>query len=142
MNITDPDKASLKVAKLVEAWQERLAALGISHFIITAVHLVDETPGECGAEASVGTPDHYDTAEFWFTWGFLEEASPYDLDRTIIHEWLHLSFRDLDFVLEGVQEWVTYPTYRAFDRQVDHEREGLIDRFSHQIADQHYAAQT
>lgn len=123
----------INLAKRVERWQHRLAPLGISHFRITAVHLVEQTPGGSHAQASVHTPDHYDNAEFWFKWDFIDNCTADELDQTIIHEWLHVAMRDLDHSIEAVETWMPDQTYADFEETVDHEREGFVERLTRTI---------
>lgn len=126
-------REAIKLAQRVEAWQKRLAPLGIGHFRILAVHVVDQTPGGARANASVFTPSDYDSAEFWFKYDYVEECNEQELDETIIHEWLHVAFRDLDDALEVVESWMPEATHNDFENRIDHEREGVIDRLARLI---------
>lgn len=118
----------IQLAKRVERWQNLLSPLGVGHFRITAVHLVEHAPHNPRAKASVWCPSHYDNAEFWFTYELLESCDEQELDETIIHEWLHVAWRDMDEALEAVEKWMPDSTYEDFESVIDHEREGLIDR--------------
>ncbi len=126
---------AIQLAKRVETWQHRLGPLGVGHFRIEAVHLTDETPNGKSANASVWCPRHYDNAEFWFTHDFLEETDERGLDETIIHEWLHVAWRDMDEALDRVEAWMPPHAYVDFEDIVNHEREGLIERAARMIAD-------
>jgi hypothetical protein len=127
-----------RLATRVEAWRDRLAHLGMSHFRITSVHVQDETPGGPRAEASVRPSGAYDSVEFWFKWDFIQTCTNYELDETIIHEWLHVAMRDLDEAIDSVESWMTKQAYEDFVDRVDHEREGVIDRLARQITSAYY----
>lgn len=128
MKITD-----IELAERVEEWQERLASLGIGHFVIEAVSIVDATPGGPDAKASVQVATNYDIAHFWFTHEFLAETEEQELEQTIIHEWVHVAMRDLDFSLEPVENWMPPATFQMWDESVDHEREGFVDRIAQSL---------
>lgn len=123
----------------VEEWQQRLGGLGIAHFVIEGLNVVDITPGGPGAKASVQVSNNYDTATFWFTHEFLEETEEQELEETIIHEWVHVAMRDLDFSLESVESWMPPITYQMWDETVDHEREGFVDRIAQALIQMWYA---
>ncbi len=127
-----------QLARRVEKWQGRLANLGISHFRITAVHVADETISGPGSDASVYVPDSYDNAEFWFTWGFLEDCDEYQLDATIVHEWIHVAMRDFESAIEVVETWMPQATYKDFEDRIQHEREGLVERMARTIVGLYY----
>lgn len=130
----------IQLAKRVEKWQHRLAHLGISHFRISAVHLVSDTPGGPRAQASVCASEHYDSAEFWFRWEFIEECTERQLDETIVHEWVHVAWRDFDESVRGAESWMPSRTYDDFEERITHEREGLVERLTRTIIDLYYDA--
>lgn len=119
----------IQLAKRIERWQKRVPELGVSHFRFSVV-LEDSVPGKSGASAAANVPHDYDYVEFHFTFEFLEEASAEKLDEVIVHEWVHVAMRDLDHALNVVERWMPPATYEDFEDSVDHEREGLVDRFA------------
>lgn len=123
MNITNA-----QLTARIEYWKRKLPELGISHWRVEEVAIVDETPGGPDADATVGASSYYDSARFYFTRGFLNGATKEQLDATIIHEWMHVVMRDHDDVLESVQTWMPQQTYNDFAERVDHTREGIIER--------------
>jgi hypothetical protein len=125
------------VQNQVEAWQARLGPLGVGHFRVTGVNVVEATPAGPQARATVLTHSDYDSAEFWFTKDFLKEADERELAETIIHEWLHVAMRDLDETLELIENWMPPATFEQFDTVLDREREGFIDRLSRTIYEIH-----
>ncbi len=130
----------MALVRRIEAWQQRLAHLGIGHFRIVAVHLTDETPGGRYAKAAVQASTDYDTCEFWFALEHLEGCTERDLDETIIHEWLHVAWRDFDGVVDSVEPWMPKATYADFDDRIHHECEGLIERLARSIAAFYYGS--
>lgn len=128
----------VQLARRVEKWKERLEKLGVAHFRINAVHIVDETPGGQHAEASVQVSESYDNATFWFTWEFLDDCDEYALDVTIVHEWMHVAMRDWDRSLECVETWMPKATYADFEDRMGHEREKLVERMARTIVGLYY----
>ena len=121
----------IQLAKRVEAWGKRLAPLGIAHFDILRVTVGDESPsGDPDAKASVQVHDLYDNCSFFFDSDELERMDEDELDMTIIHEWLHVAFRDLEAAVAAYEEWVPSRSYGAFSSRLNHEREGLVDRLA------------
>lgn len=127
------EREGIKLAERIELWQERLRWLGIGHWRIDAVHVVDETPGGPHANATVRPSYHYQSCEFWFRHDYMDECTEADLDETIIHEWLHVAMRDLDRAIEAIDDQLTPAARDIWDARVDHEREGLIDAVARQI---------
>ena len=125
---------AIKLAKRVEAWRDRMVYLGIGHFRIDSVSVVDETPGGPTAGATVIPSHTYDSCRFYFTISFLESIeSPRQLDETIIHEWLHVAMRDLDQAIESAEDDMTGTARETWNSRITHEREGLVDRLARQV---------
>lgn len=120
----------VQLAERVEAWQKRLAPLGVAHWTIEKVILCDETPSGPNANATVNTSPTYDYCTFWFRADYVEEATADELDNTIIHEWMHVAMRDLDEAIAAAEDQLS-PGFRdAWEDRVGHEREGLVDRLA------------
>lgn len=130
---TKRDKAAIELAKRVERWGNDLAALGVAHYIIDAVHVVEETPGGPQAQATVQASRAYDHCVFSFKREYLDTCTADDLDQTILHEWVHVAMRDLDRALTVVEKWMPEATYSDFEDVIDSEREGLVDRMAHAL---------
>lgn len=126
-----------EIAERVEAWKKRLDLLGISHWRLDEVILVDdgEMPGGARADAAAAVfiPDRYDRCRFYFNNAYLDDASSADIDQSIVHEWLHVAMRDFDQALGVVEGWMPDQTYSDWEDRVNHEREGLVDRLAWQI---------
>lgn len=127
----------VELAQRVEAWQQKLRFLGIGSMQIKCVSLVDETPSGPHANASVSISDDYDKVHFWFTHHFVEGCETEDdLNVVIIHEWLHVAFRDHDkLVRDTVDNWLAPHSRHDFEDRWEHEQEGLIERLAHTISD-------
>lgn len=80
--------------------------------------------------AAVQVDPKYDKAWWYFHDEYLSDCEEYQLDQTIIHEWLHVAMRDLDFSLGLVETWMPEATYKSWEQTVDHEREGLVERLA------------
>lgn len=120
----------IQLAKRIEKWQHRLTLLGVAHWRIDEVVLCAETVAGPGAGVSVSYPSTYDNCRFEFTYEFLEGADEQRLDEVIIHEWLHVAFRDFDEATKMAKDWMPPASYTDFEARLDHEREGIVDRLS------------
>lgn len=127
----------VELAQRVEAWRDKLRFLGIGSVQITCVSVVDETPSGPHANASVSVSENYAKARFWFTHRFLEECEvDDDLNVVIIHEWLHVAFRDHDkLIRDTVDNWLAPHSLHDFEDRWEHEQEGLIDKLAYTISD-------
>lgn len=124
MKITGP-----QLARRVERWQKVLAPLGLGHFRIEEVTVADQTPSHCGANATARLYQHYDSVQFWFTHDFIDGSTPKRLDEVIIHEWLHVAWRDHEDVTDRAGEaWMPPAALKDFTAALEHEQEGLIER--------------
>ncbi len=117
-----------ELADRVEFWQSRLDDLGVMHWRVQNVLIKDTTPGGDSAAASVWFSSTYDTCEFYFQRVYLEDVDQERLDETIIHEWLHVAWRDLDTAVESAEKWFTEAAWEDFQARFNHEREGAIER--------------
>jgi len=138
MTVAWTDKTKRKdigvaLAERVEEWQGRLGSLGVGHFFIDEVTLVDETPGGPGAVATVQASRDYEHCHWWFRWSYLENCSSDALDQTILHEWVHVAMRDLDRTMDQVEKWMPEATYELYSDLLDSERESLVDRLAHTL---------
>jgi len=127
---TITERDAIKVAKRVEFWRDRLIPLGLGHWRIDQVSVVDEIPGRTTAKATVQPSHTYDSVIFWFAHGFVTEASLRDLDETIIHEWVHVFMRDFDQSIESVEYDLSTGARERWSDWVGHEREGVVDRLA------------
>lgn len=128
---------SIQLAQRIQRWQKQLEILGIGHFRIDSVNVADTTPSGPSAKASVTMSGHYDYCTFWFTHETLDDCTPSELDELIVHEWLHVAFRDFEAAFHAVEKWMPAPTYEDWNDRVEHESEGVVDRLAKLIVALH-----
>lgn len=127
--------------KRVKKWRKRLTYLGVGHFRIISVEIVEEVPGADGSIAGVGVNSQYDQCRFWFTQKFLDGVTEQELDETIIHEWIHVSMRDFDELTTKMrEEWLPDHILEQYNGVELHHREGFIDRMARQLYAFHSAS--
>lgn len=119
-----------KLEKRVKFWQKKLTHLGVSHFDLVAVEIVEITPGDPDGQAAAFISHCYDTVRMWFRESYLEECSADDLDQTILHEWIHVAMRDLDRSFDPIEKYLPQNAYDDLSDRVLHEKEGFVDRTS------------
>jgi hypothetical protein len=128
----------VQLAERVEAWQKMLTSLAIGHYRITQVTLTDQVPDGLHstsgmAEAAVGISNNYDDVHFSFNSEFVEDATEQELDEAIVHEWIHVGWRDLDRALSDTEKWMPEATADAWSENIHHIREGIVDRTARQL---------
>lgn len=129
-----------QLKKRVKYWQETLFEFGLIHWSID-VTIVDEPERryeEAPAVASVSASPHYDTAWIEFSSSWLADADDLHLDKTIIHELLHIVFRDYEQHSEEVQSWMPPAAWLTWSKAMSHEQEGVIERIARAIAGMHH----
>jgi hypothetical protein len=117
-----------QVEQLVTDWQQRL---GLDRWKIT--HLWD-VPAPKVTNAIINRSHQYDTASLrlargWETW------PEFKLETTIVHELLHLHFRDIDQSIEAVKGTLHPDAWTMVNARYEHEVEGLIDRLAHRLVE-------
>lgn len=118
-----------QLRRRIQFWQKQLRELGVGHWHIDRITLTDAPFGREGAKAAVWFSDDYDRCTFEFAHSLIEEGE-WEVDRTIIHEWLHVAFRDYDKAYESLEGLVAPPVWDAAEDRIDHEKEGVIDRLA------------
>lgn len=123
----------------VRRWQQKLATLGISHWEIDDIVISEKHPQapEDGWYASCWRSTPYDKCEIWINASFLADCTAAQLDHLIVHEWIHAAMRDFDRALDSAEDWMPPATYTEFNRRLDHEREGFVDRLARTIVATH-----
>lgn len=116
----------------VVKWQQRLLPLGVAHFRIDSVDLVDECT-DPDAAAGVTISDLYDSVKFEFDKQELAASTEQKLDERIIHEWLHVAWRDYDHAIAAQWRWLPEVSRADYEEAINHEYEGLIDRLARVI---------
>lgn len=122
-----------QLAKRVETWKKRLDYLGLEHWRIDSVGIVEEVPDAPNSVACVQTAHLYDNFRVWFQADYVENADEDDLDETIIHELVHVAMRGLDRTYEQVEDWMPKHTYTDFMVSVGLEREAFVERITRTI---------
>jgi hypothetical protein len=136
-------RRSIQLAKRIEMWQSWLTHLGLAHWRIEGVGVDEESPGMHSANASVQPSNDYASCWFWFRGSFVDEA--YDsgdmsrLDITIIHEWLHVSFRDYYSAISLAEDQLGKPLLEAWQDGMDHANEFLVEALARQLYDAYKA---
>lgn len=103
--------------------------LGVAHFRIGEVAIVDEC-SDPQAAAGVTISDFYDTVKFEFERDELDSADDQTLDERIIHEWLHVAWRDYDRAISALGRWLPEAGRLDYDDAINHEYEGMIERLA------------
>lgn len=125
-----------QLRRRIQFWQKVLAPLGVGHWWIDRISLVDAPFGRDGSKGAVWYSGDYDRCTFEFSHALMDEGQS-EIDRTIIHEWLHVAFRDLDKSIEVFEDILAPQTWETADDRIDHEKEGVIDRLAFLIEQMH-----
>ena len=124
------------VLRRVEFWQQTLEPLGLQPWR-TNVSFMDEPEGKDNALAACHTSEAYDTCTFQFAHDHVEDAEKYQLDETIVHEWLHVLFRDYNQSISSVYDQLAPAVAEQWDTQMNHELEGVIEKLARTICALH-----
>ena len=126
-----PKQHQARLARIISTWKARLA---LSHVVIDVIW--EEDPENPDALASVDCSDLYDHAELRFRSDWTEHDLEM-LNRIVVHELLHIMFRDYGQAVRSVN--VT-GSLSMDVRMLWHDRchdaeEGLIDRLANRYVD-------
>lgn len=117
-------------------WQQHLMPLGLCHWDIAYEFVDGEVTGErsgLDAEAEIGVSRYYDSAQMNVPLGTLQ-LQPQHVDRVIVHELLHIAFRDLHNVETDLLAQLEPVALRVgMEDLLEHEVEGLIERLARSI---------
>lgn len=119
----------------VQMWVRRLSPLGLSHVRIY-VTLTDDpidTKTDKDARAATENSTFYDSAWLEFDSHEVADMEDSELDEVIIHELLHIVFRDYETAYERALPYLGEPARSIWQEQVLHEHEGVIDRLARTI---------
>lgn len=114
--------------EVIREWQ---TVLGLTHWTI----IVDwDTPAAEDNYADVAPKDSYDEATIklsadWPSWSF-DFAT-----KTLIHELLHLTTRDLLTAATAVEDVLPASAWKLFEDRFTHELEGVVDRIALTLVD-------
>lgn len=92
-------------------------------------------------EANVRWHSQYNHATIKFSDSFLKEYAnnEEEIDRVIVHELLHLVFRDMETLVRDFEDHVSKPVWAIlYDSHYDDKQERLIELLAEIIVMQHY----
>lgn len=119
-----------ELARVLAVWQQRLR---LDHWRIEISWT--ETIADDEANAEIRMEEDYDSAKIVLAGGFAAWSAEW-ANKVVVHELLHLVFRDLEEHVKAAKTFSVSPT--AFDLFIDrynHECEGVVDRLAHQLVD-------
>lgn len=96
--------------------------------------IVDDMEDE-QASAGVKPSSYYDHCWMRFQKTWLENADERELDETIIHEWLHVSWRDMTDAIEQIEPELGLGQRLSWHARIEHETEGIIERTARALYD-------
>lgn len=108
---------------LIVQWKKRL---GLDHWLI---EISEETPENPDALASVSPAESYDRATIRFAPEWPEWPQQF-AERVIVHELLHIVFRDLVEAEQSIYDALSHDARVLYSRRLEHELEGVIDRLA------------
>lgn len=114
-----------QLGKRVAHWQDILC-LGNWEFDVCIVDELGED-SEYRAVASVDAMDDYDTATIKFLRDWLDNADEQDIDRKIVHELMHVLFRNYDHAVQSIRSQVGGQAAYVWGDRLDHEEEWLVE---------------
>jgi hypothetical protein len=130
-----------KLKKRVAYWNKRLEPLGITHWRITVEIHDDPFDDMPSATARTSTSHKYDSAWIQFQRSFLDEVEEtsdwQELDEVIIHELLHVAFRDLTNVHHLLDNQLSTADCEHFHHALTMAEEKVVERLARAI---YYAA--
>ena len=113
---------------LVVKWKKHLR---LDHWLI---EIVDEEPDNPDALASVMPAESYDRATIRFAASWTEWP-PSFAERVVVHELLHIVFRDLVEAEQSIYDALSHDARVLYSRRLDHELEGVIDRLAERFVE-------
>lgn len=117
------DKTKAKVEDWLEYW---ILALGLE----TKWEINVEYGGIDEAYAETKTHHQYDTAKMKFDLTKLKDESDSFIERTVIHELLHILDRDRDQLISQIETHLNPEVYKLFENVIEQSTENFIDRLA------------
>jgi hypothetical protein len=114
----------------VERWARRLAPLGLSHWEFFVEIVSADALDSDNSDAQVQPSIKYDSAHMLFKDTFIQNAEVEQIDKTIIHELLHLVFRDFENMIDLVTQELGVTAKELVEKTIDHEIEGVVERLT------------
>lgn len=126
-------RRAIQLAKRIEAWQTHLTPLGLAAYRIESVSTTDLE----GHLANVTPASDYDSVWFEFDNGFVDQCyveGDFDkLDQIILHEWVHVAFKDYYRAIQMVEDQLSDPMIAGWKDVLEHANEALVDRMARQL---------
>lgn len=122
-----------QLRRRVAYWQRKLAPLGLQHWRIGDLEINDAPDGESSSAACVTPSNLYDTFTIEFRRDFLEDAEPEQIDEVIVHELIHIAFRDFQTIVESPAGFMDTGSKELWETMSNHELEGLVERLARTI---------
>jgi hypothetical protein len=123
-----------QLQRRVEQVARQLTPLGLAHWEFD-VQIVDTDGLEApNSDAQVQASTKYDSAQMCFRREFIEVAEVEDIDKTIVHELLHLLFRDFENLLDLATQELGVTARELAEKTYDHELEGVIERVARALS--------
>jgi hypothetical protein len=117
--------------RIIRTWQKRLK---MEHIIIEVD--LDIEPQNENALASVAPHEMYDRANMnfegsWVNW------TPFELNRVVVHELLHILFRDYNNAVTGIGQAgiLSHQVQSLWNDTCNNAEEALIDRLAHRLVE-------
>ena len=110
-----------KLKPRAKFWIKRL---GLEHWDID-FYVVDEIEDNPDAAAQCSPEDSYDKATI-----LIKRDADEELDYLLVHELLHIHFRDLDQTAQGMMGVLGFLLAEGYRKRWTHEEEGLIHRLT------------
>lgn len=127
-----------QLEKRVQLWTDRLSDLGLAHWRFH-IKIGDEPGGSHTAHAGVTPSSYYDEAEIEFSPKMWEECDERGVDEVIVHELVHVVFRDYNEAAHSVCDSLSDPQSALFHDRLHHELEGATERFARALVSCYYS---
>lgn len=130
-----------QIAKRIDFWRRELEPLGLMHWRLGLSIDPDlQTANGSDANAAVTPEDFYDTALLYIHADVVPEGaqSTEEFDRYIVHELIHIVFRDFSQAIESIKDHLAPPAASQWEDRIEHEEEGVVDRLARAIVRLHY----
>lgn len=122
-----------QLQKRVDYWAKRLRPLGLGHWDFNVNVVGEEDMDRTNSDAEVTPSTQYDSARIEFKDSSYILMDQDTLDWTIIHELLHVVFRDYDSIVHLVTQELGATAKELAEHQIEHEMEGVIERLARTI---------
>lgn len=117
--------------RVIKTWQKRLK---LEHVLLD-VDLTSEPDNE-DALASVSPHEMYDRARMNFE-GSWPNWTPFETNRIVVHELLHIMFRDYNNAVTGIGQAgvLSFQVQALWNESCNNAEEALIDRLAHRLVE-------